>query len=179
MNDFYIVLSRSHTTVALLVRMFTRKYYSHTSLALSKDLDLFHSFGRKNPKMLLPAGYIEESVDTGYFGMWPDTKIAVLQGKLDDEQYRLLQERMTEFSQKPEAYRYSIRGLLPAFLGIPWHRTKHYTCSGFVAYLFRDILHFDKDYSLVEPEDFYKFGFKTIYEGTAGEYNHEKLSVRS
>ena len=179
MNDFYIVLSRSHTTVALLVRMFTHKYYNHTSIAFNKELDLFHSFGRKNPKTLLPAGYIEEGVDTGYFGLWPNTKIAVLHGQLDDEQYRQVQDKLTEFSDEPETFHYSIRGLVSAFLGIPWHRTKHYTCSGFVAYLFRDILHFDKDYSLVEPEDFRKFGFKTIYEGTAGEYSNEKLSVRS
>ena len=179
MNDFYIVLSRSHTTVAMLVRMFTNKYYSHTSLAFSEDLDRFHSFGRKNPRLILPAGYIEESVDSGYFGIWPNTKIAVLKGRLDDEQYRLLQSRLNEFSQDSEEYRYSIRGLISVYLGIPWHRTRHYTCSGFVAYLFRDILNFDKDYSLVEPEDFYKFGFETIYEGTAGEYNNEKLSVRS
>ncbi|MBR5521165.1 MAG: hypothetical protein IKU54_04130 [Oscillospiraceae bacterium] len=178
MNDFYIVLSRSHTTVAMLVRMFTHKYYNHTSLAFSRDLDNFHSFGRKNPKLLLPAGYIQESVETGYFGLWPNTKIAVLHGQLDDEQFGKLQENLSVFESEPERYRYSIRGLPTIFFGIPWDRQNHYTCSGFVAYLFRDILHFGKHYSLVEPEDFLKFGFNTIYEGRAGDYTNEKLSVQ-
>lgn len=177
MKEFYLVLSRSHTTVAMLVRTFTGKYYSHASLGFTPELDEFHSFGRKNPKRMLPAGYITEGIDDGYFGMWPNTKILVLKGHLEDEDFELLQERIRGFEIDRKRYRYNIMGLVTSYIGIPWHRAKHYTCSGFVAYLFRDILDFGKDYSLVEPEDFYKFDFEKIYEGTAGEYDYEKLSI--
>ena len=177
MNNFYLVLSRSHTTVAMLVRKFTGKYYSHASLGFSPKLDTFHSFGRKNPKVMLPAGFITEGIDSGYFGLWPDTKILVLKGSLNDEEFGILQERIKGFELDRRRYRYNIMGLVTSYIGIPWHRAKHYTCSGFIAYLFRGILDFEKDYSLVEPEDFYKFGFEKIYEGTAGEYDHEKLTI--
>ena len=177
MKEFYLVLSRSHTTVAMLVRTFTGKYYSHASLGFTPELDEFHSFGRKNPKWMLPAGYITEGIDDGYFGMWPNTKILVLKGHLEDEDFELLQERIRGFEIDRKRYRYNIMGLVTSYIGIPWHRAKHYTCSGFVAYLFRDILDFGKDYTLVEPEDFYKFDFEKIYEGTAGEYDYEKLSI--
>ena len=177
MNEFYIVLSRSHTTVAMMVRTFTKKYYSHASLAFSPSLDSFHSFGRKNPKMMLPAGFITEGIDNGYFGLWPDTKILVLKGALCDDEFSLLQQRVREFEIDRAEFRYNVIGLVTSYIGIPWHRRKHYTCSGFVAYLFRDILDFGKDYSLVQPEDFYKFDFEKIYEGTAGEFDYEKLSI--
>ena len=146
MKDFYLVLSRSHTTVAMLVRTFTGKYYSHASLGLTPELDEFHSFGRKNPKRMLPAGFITEGIDNGYFGLWPDTKILVLKGTLCDDEFSLLQQRVRQFEVDRTEFRYNLMGLVTSYIGIPWHRRKHYTCSGFVAYLFRDILDFGKDY---------------------------------
>ncbi|MBQ3009516.1 MAG: hypothetical protein IJD80_08025, partial [Oscillospiraceae bacterium] len=135
MNKFYIVLSRSHTTVALLIRTFTLKYYNHTSLSFSKDLNLFYSFGRKNPRLLLPAGFITEGIDTGYFGMWPNTKICVMEGELNDEEFALLKEHMTEFEENREQFRYDILGLPMAFFNLAHERARHFNCSSFVAYL--------------------------------------------
>lgn len=175
MNKFYVVLSRSHTTVALLVRFFTRKYYSHTSIGLEKDLSTFYSFGRKNPRYLLPAGMIKEGISKGYFAYRPGTKIMVLEGELNNEEYELLKEHLEEFEEKREWYRYNLLGLPLSFLQIPHERKRHYNCSSFVAYLFRDILEFERHYSLTEPEDFYKFNFKKIYEGRAGDYTYEKF----
>ena len=121
--------------------------------------------------------FITEGIDNGYFGLWPDTKILVLKGALYDDEFSLLQQRVREFEVDRTEFRYNLMGLVTSYIGIPWHRRKHYTCSGFVAYLFRDILDFGKDYSLVQQEDFYKFDFEKIYEGTAGEYDYEKLSI--
>lgn len=177
MKKFYIVLSRSNTIVALLVRTFTHKFYNHTSLAFTPDLDKFYSFGRKDPRHLLPAGFITEGVHNGYFGLWPQTQIAVLEAELPEEEFDLLQNQLNEFRSQREMYKYNIMGLPTAFFGIPWHRQTKYTCSSFVAYCFRGILDFDKHYSLTQPEDFYKFNFKKIYEGTAGDYNYEKQQI--
>lgn len=175
MEKFYIVLSRSNTLVAILIRIFTRKYYNHASICFKKDLSRFYSFGRKNPRFMLPAGFIIEGVHTGYFGAKPKTKIIVFEGELEKEDYDLVQRRLKEFLDNKEMYKYNILGLVTAFFKIPWHRKRHYTCSAFVASLFSGILDFGKDYSLVEPEDFYKFNFKVIYEGTAEDYSYEEL----
>ena len=174
MNKVYIVLSRSNTVVAKLVRTFTHKYYTHASISFEKDLNSFYSFGRKNPKMILPAGFISEGVHTGYFGLWPQTKIQVLEMELNDEKYAALKENIAEFENNVDEYRYNILGLATIYFNIPWNRTRHYTCSGFVAYCMRNILNLGKHYSLVEPEDFYRFKYKKIYEGAAGDYNYEK-----
>ena len=178
MKKVYIVLSRSNTIVAHLVRTFTRKYYTHASIAFEKDLNSFYSFGRKNPKMLLPAGFINEGVNTGYFGLWPETKIRVLEIEVDDKEFYSLETNIAEFENHSEEYRYNILGLVTAYLHIKWSRPKHYTCSGFVAYCMRHIFKSNKHYSLTQPEDFYKFNFKKIYEGTAGDYHYEKQQVQ-
>lgn len=178
MNKVYIVLSRSNTIVALMVRTFTRKYYNHASIAFEKDLNKFYSFGRKNPKLLLPAGFICEGVHSGYFGLKPRTQIAVLEAELDDEKYSYLSENISEFESHRNEYRYNILGLPVALLNIPWYRPKHYTCSGFVAYCTRDVFDLGKHYSLAQPEDFYKFDFEKIYEGPAGDYHYEKQQIQ-
>jgi len=179
MRDFYLILSRSNTVMAQLVRLFTRKYYSHASIAFDESLDEFYSFGRKHPLLMFPAGFISEGIHTGYFGVYPKTKVKVLKGQVTEDEYDLLKEHLNEFISAWDWYRYDVAGLFNLVFKKPSVRARNYTCSGFTAHIFRDILEFDKNYSLVEPEDFYKFDFETIYEGTAGDYSYEKQQIRN
>ncbi len=175
MKKYYVVLSRSNTIVALRVRFLSKKYYSHASVSFTLGLDPFYSFGRKNPYLVLPAGFISESMTTGYFGAYPKTKVIVLEGEINDRDYQLVQENLEYFEENKKKFKYDILGLTMGYFGIPNNHRWHYTCSGFIAYIFRDVLNFNKPYSLVEPEDFLRLGLKIIYEGTAGEYDYEKL----
>lgn len=174
MKKFYIVLSRSHTIFAIIIRLFTKKYYNHTSVAFDESLEEFYSFGRRNPRLMFPAGFIIEGVHRGFFGIHPKTKICVLEGELSREEWRLVQSRLEPFKAEPTKYKYSLVQAAMMALNKPYHHPTNYVCSVFAAYLFRDILDFGKDWSLVYPEDFTKFGFKKIYEGTTGEYKYEK-----
>ena len=174
MNKVYIVLSRSNTALAMLVRTFTGKYYNHASIAFEKDLNNFYSFGRKNPRLLFPAGFISEGVHTGYFGLKPHTQLRVLEFEVEEEKYNMLVKNVEGFEKRNRRYRYNILGLPMILCNKPWNRTIHYTCSGFIAYCMRNILDFGKHYSLAQPEDFFKFKHKKIYEGTAGDYHYEK-----
>ena len=97
MNNYYIVLSHSNTLMARVVRIFTGAYWNHTSLALSGELNEFYSFGRKNPRLLFPAGFISEGVHTGYFGLKPKTKIAVYEAQMTDEEYGDMLTKLDEF----------------------------------------------------------------------------------
>ena len=178
MNNYYIVLSHSNTLMARLVRVFTGAYWNHTSLALSGELNEFYSFGRKNPRLLFPAGFISEGVHTGYFGYKPKTKIAVYQAQMTDEEYSKMLKQLDKFRHRRDEYHYNILGLPATYANIPWGRRRHYTCSGFVAYCMQDVLEFDKHYSLVRPEDFMIFDFEKIYEGAAGDYNYEKQQLQ-
>lgn len=174
MKNFYIVLSRSHTIFAIIIRCFTRKYYNHTSVAFDKSLDEFYSFGRRNPRFMFPAGFITEGAHKGFFQIHPKTKIRVLEGELTQEQYEIVMEKLTPFKENPKKYKYGLIQAVMMVLNIPYHSDTHYVCSVFAAYLFKDIFDFGKDYSLVFPEDFCKLGLNKIYEGRTGDYRYEK-----
>ena len=44
----YVLLSRTHTMPARLIRLFTGEPYSHTSIALDIELKSLYSFARKH-----------------------------------------------------------------------------------------------------------------------------------
>ncbi len=171
MKDVYIVLSRSHTILARAIRIFTKKYYNHTSVSFDLSLEPFYSFGRRNPKYMFPAGFIIEGVRSGFFGLHPDTKICVLKTQVTDEEYDLMQKRLQPFIKEPLKYKYGVLQLFYMMFNINYTPKTQYVCSVFVASLFRGILDFDRDYTKMYPEDFYQFNFEKIFEGDAGDYN--------
>ncbi|MEG1781959.1 MAG: hypothetical protein RR253_01790 [Oscillospiraceae bacterium] len=174
MKKFYIVLSRSGTILARAIRIFTKKYYNHTSISFERSLNTFYSFGRRNPRLMFPAGFITEGVHSGFFALHPKTKICVLEGEMSEEAFCGVQKKLEPFIREPKKYKYGILQMLKMMTGKPYRSQDHYVCSVFAAYLLDDYFDFGKDYSLVYPEDFYIFDFKKIYEGTTGEYEYEK-----
>ncbi len=174
MKDVFIVLSRSHTILARAIRIFTKKYYNHTSISFTESLDVFYSFGRRNPKYMFPAGFITEGVKSGFFGLHPNTKICVLKFSVKDEEFNQIQEKLQPFIKEPLKYKYGVFQMPLMMMGIKYTPKNQYVCSVFTAYLLKDILPFNKDYSLIYPEDYYQFNFEKIYEGDAGNYEYSK-----
>ncbi len=171
MKDVYIILSRSGTVLARAIRAFTKKYYNHTSIAFDLSLEPFYSFGRRNPKHMFPAGFITEGVHSGFFKLHPTTKICVLKTQVSEEEYTLIQKRLKKFTDNPLKFKYGVLQMPLMMINKTYTPKTRYVCSVFVASLFRDILKFDRDYTLMYPEDYYQFNFEKIYEGNAGDYN--------
>ena len=65
----YVLLSRTHTVPARLIRFFTREPYSHTSIALDIELREMYSFARKHVYNPFDCGFIDEDIERGVFGM--------------------------------------------------------------------------------------------------------------
>ncbi len=170
MKDVYIVLSRSGTILARAIRAFTKKYYNHTSIAFDLSLEPFYSFGRRNPKHMFPAGFITEGVHSGFFKLHPTTKICVLKTQVSESDFEIIQERLQPFINEPLKYKYGVFQMPYMMFNKPYTPKTEYVCSVFVASLLRDILPFDRDYTMMYPEDFYQFNFEKIYEGDAGDY---------
>ena len=49
MKKIYIVLTYTGTILSRIIKVFTKKEYSHVSIALDQDLKYMYSFGRLNP----------------------------------------------------------------------------------------------------------------------------------
>lgn len=174
-HKIYIILSKSNTLMAKAVRFYTRKKYSHTSLALDASLSTFYSFGRRNPRFMLPAGFIIEGIKNGFFKLYPATQIYVLEAIITDEQLKDIENRLKPFIDSPLEYKYNVLGIIPTMLGISYRRKKHFLCSTFVAYVLYNCFKFKTDYTLVYPEDFFKLNLKKVYEGDAQNYADSKI----
>lgn len=174
MKKVYLILSRSQTMMAIAVRIVTRRYYNHISIALEPSLDEFYSFGRKYPLITFPAGFVKESKGRGFYKLHPNIPVSVMEFELSDEDYDIVTDRLNMFRENPEKYKYDLIHLPQMIRGKPYEIGNTYVCSVFVATLFKDIVNFGKDLSLVYPEDFKKLNGKVIYEGKIKDYKYEE-----
>lgn len=65
MRKVYIVLTYTGTILSRIVKMYTRREYSHVSIAFDEDLKEMYSFGRLNPYNPFIGGFVYERIDRG------------------------------------------------------------------------------------------------------------------
>jgi len=87
MSKIYIVLTYSGTVLSKLVKIYTRKEYSHVSISLDQNLNQMYSFGRINPYCPFLGGFVKESPRYGTFKRFNDTKAKIYSLEVDDRQY--------------------------------------------------------------------------------------------
>ena len=64
MNDFSLI---PLTILSRIVKCYTRKEYSHVSIALDENLEEMYSFGRINPYVAFIGGFVHEQIDKRHF----------------------------------------------------------------------------------------------------------------
>ena len=98
----------------------------------------------------------------------------MLEGECTDEQFSLIVQRLTPFIAEPKKYKYGIDQALYMTVNREYENGNKYVCSVFVATMLKDIVSFDKELIFVQPEDFLKLGWKTVYEGEIKDYKYEE-----
>lgn len=169
----YVVLTRTGTRVAKMIRMYTREPYSHVSLSFDENLDTLYSFARRHIHNPLNAGFIEEHIDSGIFGMDKRIDCAVYCLEFPQKEYRRIYGLVQELLCHKEEYSYNFVGLLMVALNRPWSRPKQFFCSEFVAWVLgtAGLSLTSKEYALMRPEDFRRcLSLYQIYEGKLHEY---------
>lgn len=166
----YITLSYTGTLMARIVRLFTLKKYSHVCYSADDSFTSLHSFGRYYAETMFPAGYICSAFDDAFYAQHQDAALAVLAIEVTAEQKALIDERLAPFAANPKYYKYGVWNVPLQFFNIKHDRKHFYTCTQFIAYLFRGILPFQTDFSLVRPMDYLDFGCPIVYEGTIGDF---------
>lgn len=169
----YVLLSRTHTMPARLIRLFTGEPYSHTSIALDIELKSLYSFARKHIHNPFDCGFINEDIETGIFGMDKNVYCSVYEIPVTEEQYQIIQEEIDTFSKNREIYKYNYTGLVRVMFGRNVVDGKHFFCSQFVSHIIykSGIRLFSKADGLVRPYDFHiRLKDKRIYKGKLSEY---------
>ena len=171
MKKVYIVLTYTGTLLSKLVKLYTKKEYSHVSISLDENLEKMYSFGRKNPYLILPAGYVHEGVDFGTFKRFKKTKTAIYSLQISDEQYSNLKKNIENFSKNKDSFDFNILGLFFAMFRIKLKREKHLYCAEFVKVVLDESNVVTNLPNCVRPDDFkYIDGLKLVYTGELQNY---------
>lgn len=169
----YVVLSRTHTVPAKLIRWFTKEPYSHTSIAMDRELTEMYSFARKRVYNPFDCGFIHEELDTGIFGKDKNIICSVYAVPVTEEQYECVRQEIDIFIKNREEYRYNFTGLFAIMFGKNVGDGKHFFCSQFVSHIFykSGIRLFTKAEGLIRPYDFHvRLKKNRIYRGKLSLY---------
>lgn len=172
-RKIYVLLSRTHTVPARLIRLWTREPYSHASIALDVELKEMYSFARKNAYNPFYSTFIDEDIEKGIFGMDKSIKCSVYEVPVTEEQYQKVREEINRFINNREKFQYNYMGLLGVMFGKNIEDEKHFFCSQFVSYIFyrSGISLFEKETGLIRPYDFHmRLKDRMIYRGRLCEY---------
>lgn len=169
----YVLLSRTYTVPARLIRLFTRKPYSHTSVALDMELGELYSFGRKGLHNPFNNGFIIEHLDSGIFGTDKNITCSVYAVPVTEEQYEIICHEIDYFVEYKDNFRYNNIGLVSTLFGKNIDDGKHFFCSQFVSHIFYRSGQklFAKADGLIRPYDFHlRLKDNRIYKGKLSEY---------
>ena len=170
----YIVLTNTGTVFTRLIKCFTGAPYNHASLALDPELNEFYSFGRKEARNPLNAGFVREDVYYGTYAYFPNTTCQILRLEVTPRQKEALKAAVDFFKRNKECFSYNLIGLLGVILKRDLQINQAYFCSQFVAEVLNKSgagLWNDRPPALVTPEDFRKHSkLETVYTGRLHDY---------
>ena len=86
-KQLYIVISQTGTLLSRILKQITGAEYNHASISLSRDLERMYSFGRRHPYNPFWGGFVIESLRTGTFKRFSETKVLVLSVSVTEEQH--------------------------------------------------------------------------------------------
>jgi hypothetical protein len=167
-KKFYILLSRTNTVPARVIRKVTKSTYSHTSFSIYARTDHFYSYARRHVDLPIFARFVSENIHTKVFARYPNAPCILYSLEVSDESYEKAKKLIRYFRANKKLATYNFLGAYMMPLGIPLKRMNKFTCSQFVAF----VLHYSKaaklprDPYLMMPDDFRNIeGIKVEYEG--------------
>ncbi|MBR2387273.1 MAG: hypothetical protein IKB02_00745 [Clostridia bacterium] len=177
MKKIYILLSSTGTIPAKAVRLFTRRKFSHVSIALVPSVEKFYSYARRKIHNPLIGGLVEENTNSGVFGLFPDSNCELLELEVSDKVYDDIVKIIDFYFENYEKCTYKFSALVPMALGIEQKLKFKMTCSQFVAMLLEKTgaCTLPRHSSLMRPCDFLEIeGAKSIFKGALRDLHFEK-----
>lgn len=170
MKKIYILLTDTGTVFTRCIKLFTRKKYNHSSIALDSQLKAVYSFGRKNVSNPFDGGFVHENL---YHNFFLRAKCQVFQIEVTEEQYELLKQNVLAFDLDKNRYKYNLIGVIGVALHQRWERENAYFCSQFLAHVLEEsgLALFDKPSYLITPGDLIDaLNPQLVYEGRVDDY---------
>lgn len=173
MKKIYIVLTYTGSILSKIVKMYTRREFSHVSIALDEDLQEMYSFGRTFAFCPFIAGFVHEQPNKGTFKRFKKTKTRVYSLEVPDNKYEKVLEIIKDFKENKKQYSFNIIGLACVVIHLKFKREKSFYCAEFVKYVLEQSQIKDSLPDLIKPEDFKEIeGLNVVYNGMLNEYSN-------
>ncbi len=173
-KKLYIVLSQTGTIVSKMIKIVTRKEYSHASISFTPDLQWMYSFGRIHPYAVLPAGFVREAPDISTFKrFFNKAEVIILELDVSEDELEGVRNRIDQMLKEQKKYHYNYIGLFKAAVNLKHHKRDYkYYCSEFVAEVLEDnnIINREDLPDIVHPVNFLDMEWKVVYRGKISEY---------
>ena len=175
MKKIYIVLAHTGTILSRIIKMRTGAEYTHSSIALDKNLEQMYSFGRQYSYIAFIGGFVREGASFGTYKRFYKTEISVLEIPVTDEQYLKVYEHIEYIKKHKKEYRFNILGLFFAGFNKKLQFNKTYYCAEFVKKML-EVAEIDKSElpDVIKPKNFKNLSnAKLIYKGKLKKYKAE------
>ena len=129
----YILLTRSNTSFSQLIYKVTHDQFTHSSIGLEGPGGAFYSFARRHPRLMLPAGLIQERGAGGFYAIHPTVPCRLYELEVTEENWQYIRRKIDAMYPEHRHYRYNLLGAFTAYAGKTLERPHHYFCSEFVA----------------------------------------------
>ncbi|MCE5235474.1 MAG: hypothetical protein LLF87_05410 [Eubacteriales bacterium] len=133
-HTVYVLLSRTHTGIGRLIRLFMRGRYNHVALSLDETLLELYSFARLHIDAPLAGGFLRETPAHYLYG-GTDAEIKLFAVEMTEARYGAFRLELARFLNDP---RHMIYNLLDA-LFLPFGKRKRisdaHTCVSFAAHM--------------------------------------------
>lgn len=175
MKKIYIVLAHTGTILSRIIKMRTGAEYTHSSIALDKNLEQMYSFGRKYSYIAFIGGFVREGASFGTYKRFYKTEISVLEIPVTDEQYLKVYEHIEYIKKHKKEYRFNILGLFLAGFNKKLQFNKTYYCAEFVKKML-EVAEIDTSElpDVIKPENFKNLSnAELIYKGKLKKYKAE------
>jgi len=136
MEQIYFALVDTPGLFASIIRKVTESDYIHVVLAMDSELQEAYSVGRRNPFVPLIAGFEKENIYQ-IEQAFPTARYRIVSLECTKEQKEQIRKQLEKCYQKRFRYHYCILGLPFILCNKPFYQKNHYTCSSFLAKIFR------------------------------------------
>lgn len=177
MKQIYIVITLTGTILSTIIKTATKSTYTHSSIALDKELKELYSFGRVNPYNAFKGGFVQEGINIGTFKRFKNTKTEIYVLDVSDEQYNKIKKIIKRFENKKENYKFNTLGLFAIGMNKKIKRSHRFYCAEFVRYILkRAKIDTTNLPDLIKPIDFLDLkNTKLVYKGYLREYKGEYI----
>ncbi len=174
-KKIYFILTHTGTVLSKIIRLYTKKTYSHISIALDDSLNTMYSFGRLYAYNPLIGGFVIEGKMIGTFKRFKNTDALVLSYDVSEEQYERIKKDIDVFINNKKKYRFNMVGLIFVALNRKIKIENSFYCAEFVKYIVEKEDIITNLPNIIKPEDFRKVSnTKLVYQGKLAKY--EKIA---